>query len=401
MDILLLGNGFDLYHFLPTRYKDFLLLTDVITKHNHSEIETLGKIINDSALERDDFLDAVYNKYKTVYDLIKLTEEDYAVLNKMKENCWFRYFLSCFNKDIGWIDFEKEIAMVISVFKKFIKPNDSNFKIIESDYDKSDYYIFSYFDFFHRYHKVNNDNGIWSMVASPYYEILEEYRVEKPFGSNVFIVDYGKIIDGLYIKLTELAEAIKVYIKVFVDETIPELLNSNVVYKSDLFRENDVVSFNYSNTYELLYGGKVQHIHGKVNDDIVLGVNSDNDDEIGYGYEEAVDTLFVKFKKYYQRVVKKTEEPYIALKRKIEDNKQIFRKTSSFEYDLYAFGHSLDKTDEDVIKYMFSIADKIKIYYHSNRDFDDKVLNLISIYGREEFDDIRYSKNMEFIEIGD
>ena len=66
---------------------------------------------------------------------------------------------------------------------------------------------------------------------------------------------------------------------------------------------NKVFSFNYTNTIETLYASeeKVYHIHGNINDNIVLGVNPDKHDEI-----ENIDTLFIQFKKYFQRVFYKT-----------------------------------------------------------------------------------------------
>ena len=44
--------------------------------------------------------------------------------DKTKDNIWFEYFIKSFNKNVGWIDFEKEVAYVISCFDSFFRNAD-------------------------------------------------------------------------------------------------------------------------------------------------------------------------------------------------------------------------------------------------------------------------------------
>lgn len=120
-----------------------------------------------------------------------------------------------------------------------------------------------------------------------------------------------------------------------------------------------VVTFNYTNTYERLYGteSRIFHIHGCVNDSIILGINPDEHDELA-----DLDTTFVQFKKYYQRVYLQTDVEYIKFKTGMRNNAKY-----NPDRDLVIIGHSLDITDKDVIVDMFQLATTIKIYCHNHR----------------------------------
>ena len=62
------------------------------------------------------------------------------------------------------------------------------------------------------------------------------------------------------------------------------------------------------------------------------------------------------------------------------------------EYKLHIYGHSLDETDEDILRYIIGKTDEqgrlnlnskqIVIYYYDASDYEQKVVNLIKLYGR-------------------
>lgn len=62
------------------------------------------------------------------------------------------------------------------------------------------------------------------------------------------------------------------------------------------------------------------------------------------------------------------------------------------EYKLHIYGHSLDETDEDILRYLIGKTDEqgrlnlnskqIVIYYYDASDYEQKVVNLIKLYGR-------------------
>ena len=70
-------------------------------------------------------------------------------------------------------------------------------------------------------------------------------------------------------------------------------------------------------------------------------------------------------------------------------------------YTLYVIGHSLDKTDQDVIKELFEVSRKIIIFYHNEAIVGTYIKNLIEIYGKNDFDELRVSKMLEFLPQGE
>ena len=117
-----------------------------------------------------------------------------------------------------------------------------------------------------------------------------------------------------------------------------------------------------------------------------MGINSNEKDEVG-----TINTDFLCFKKYYQRVFYKTDIEYLmALK-----YNDLFDSRNT--NNLIVFGHSLDSTDRDIIVDLFSFSNKIKIYCYNKKAMSDNIKNLVNIYGREGFDILRSEKEMTFI----
>ena len=143
MKILLLGNGFDLYHKLPTKYENFLHTTEFLKNNYDSSCDTIGKVFGDARLQENDrFIKDSYERYKTEYDKIQLepTKID-KLVDMAKRNMWFSYLLQSFNKDLGWIDFEREIATVIEQLGIFINSGMTIFQVNTPTYDLKHQYI--------------------------------------------------------------------------------------------------------------------------------------------------------------------------------------------------------------------------------------------------------------------
>ena len=116
MNILVIGNGFDLAHDLPTRYQDFL-----------GFVERFLNIINTPQILQQGGLN---NAEKSVYEYInhlifseqKLCKE---LEQLVKDNIWIEYFLQnpMYQKE-NWIDFESEISKVIQSLDQDMFPKD-------------------------------------------------------------------------------------------------------------------------------------------------------------------------------------------------------------------------------------------------------------------------------------
>ena len=394
MKILLLGNGFDLYHKFPTRYDNFLHTVDFLQQcFDEEKTRTIGDVFGDVRLkETDSFIPTCYEAYKDVYDIMEIdTLKVKRLLSFAQHNMWFNYFLLSYNKELGWIDFEKEITKVLHAFNNFFLKCDKGSVFIAPD-DAIDKYIINCFDFFYGEKPIVTDNpGLYPTIKRTL--IFDKYILEQPFGSKIFIIDKNKIINELYKALLELAEMLKLYLDVFVNTPIEKLLENGFISQTPIFDNMDrVITFNYTNTYEKIYTTqKIHHIHGNLIDRIIIGVNPDASDEPNI--DKYVDTAFLQFKKYYQRVLNGSDLGYLKLIKRLNENKTSLMHQLT---ELYVAGHSLNVTDKDIIKEVFSLVDKIMIVCHSTTAIADSINNLVGIYGKSNFDELRARTDLEF-----
>lgn len=380
MEILLLGNGFDLNYHLPTKYNNFLHTVEYLTNINLISPKTAGEVFSDARLtEKDPFIAKCYDVNKGAFDAVTLNNEQILKLTKLaNDNMWFKYLLSSYNTDVGWIDFEREIKNVLFQFKTVleIKKPCPYFSLMNNQVLVHMLKSFPVF--------AKNDEG------SAIYSLKREYLLEEPFGSKNFKVNVDKIVETLFEDLRNLAEMLKIYLSEFVEKAVCNIPNNDLNEWVKGYSPKYIISFNYTDTYEKLFSNEsVIHIHGTNDAQIVLGINPDNDDE-----ETSVDTTFLQFKKYYQRVFYQTDSSYLAtlesLEQDVEEKEEIF---------LTVIGHSLDETDKDIIKELFRRATYINVLYYNSFDLSKHMKNLVSIYGKRGFDELRYKKELTFTQL--
>ena len=388
--ILLIGNGFDLAHGLPTSYSYFLDFCDKVEKiftfqHRLTEMVYKRKFLDDWNIDKSikNKLLEWYKKSPTNHDELLIELND-----NIRDNIWINYFLEK-RKQLGqnWIDFESEISTVIQVFecvrehverRKLMVNTGIEYKTAELARDFVDFAI-----------KSDKEN-LQSM-----YSILTEGLID----SN-FITYLDAFIEKMNINLDKLIRALEIYISEFINKIEVSQKNDDI---KDI-NPDCVLSFNYSNTYERIYGqsNKIEYdyIHGKA--DITNNVNTCN---LVLGIDEYLEECdrdnkleFLPFKKFYQRIFKSTDSSYMEWVDEIRQN-------SEYPYELYIFGHSLDKTDKDVLELLICNDNvQTKIYYHRKSNDDKKELgklirNLVRVIGAKEL--IRRTggshKTIEFI----
>ena len=131
MNVLLLGNGFDLYYDLPTKYVNFLNTAEYLINNTLIDINNVGQIFSNKKLQEvDSFIEQCYTTHKNVFDKTKLEMSSITEMtNLLQENMWFLYLSSTYNKDVGWIDFEKEIAFVLNSFQNILSACDNRLRV--------------------------------------------------------------------------------------------------------------------------------------------------------------------------------------------------------------------------------------------------------------------------------
>lgn len=382
MNILVIGNGFDLAHDLPTKYTDFLKFTKVIMEvfdkfnSENSEIDwgeinsLIKKQINQ---ERGNVRNSLYSKEAMWKDLIW-------------NNFWIDYFQqnSMYQKE-NWIDFESEISKVIRSLDADMRSSISGYLNLEDKIQRirNRFLYKRYLDWF----------GI------------KTYRQLR----DKLLDDLNKLIRALEIYLCEYVEKIDIASKLTVIEN---------------FKVDRVISFNYTNTFSRLYNaeGKIgadqfDYLHGKADihntieaNNMVLGI-----DEYLPKKRRNKDVEFIAFKKFYQRIYKGTGCRYkdwineiekennlymqkirdceMFLKNKYRLTSEIADKKVELEnlkgnpprHNLYIFGHSLDITDKDILGDLI-LNDNVytTIFYQNKKELGRKIANLVQVIHQDE-----------------
>jgi hypothetical protein len=386
MEILVLGNGFDLAHGLPTRYSDFLefirVIREVIAKGNDKV--NWGKL--------DKWIHILIQTNLSA-GLIISPESKQFWLDLVGNNIWVEYFNKnqTFIKE-GWIDFESEIASVI--------------KSLDEDLSEPD----------GKRLPLNSNMG---NLSNPFLaEYYGDYTYTAQFADGVDrSITFKDIRDRLFNDLNKLIRTLEYYLIEYVGKTDINVVSLDI----QGINPDKILSFNYTDTYQKLYGkSKIEYdfIHGKADQ-----YHSAEDNRLVLGIDEYLpedkrnhEVDFIAFKKFYQRIHKETGCLYKDWVSKIHGEYVDFlyslrnavgRLTDfiddvtpfSFKHkdaldilnnktenhNLYIFGHSLDITDKDVLSSLI-LNDNVQttIFYLNREIYGQQIANLVKVIGQEE-----------------
>lgn len=319
-NILVLGNGFDLYHGLNTRYSDFMKKANSFIQRNSSDLEK-------------------------------------KIIESAKSNAIFQYLKNCDSLGDGWIDFEKEIQVIVNSLSKAIRLFEQSAASSLTLTADNPYCLskkeHSALRFFSKYFIVEYTHKQPTITAKePYYgyqgirkqKIIDELRSEL----DNLIGTLGTYLDHEYQRISSAPKS-------------PQIASVNPDY---------VINFNYTKTYQH-YGiqdSDVFFIHGSLDsspNNMVLGISDASEQE------DNID--FVYFKKYFQRIQKRTGL--------LDENK--FRSGNT-PATTYFFGHSLSSHDGEIIRKIQSLSDQMIIFYLNQRDYESKIVNLIDVFGKSK-----------------
>ncbi len=408
--ILVLGNGFDIAHGLPTSYIDFirfeLTIQEILNCHSDSSIDVI--------LENSNVCNGVKKVIKGYTTNVSKTRTQIGNLYMQRDmwkellvnNYWLRHFENCKTIGEGWIDFESEMEEVLCKIDTIAKSNE--------------------------YDKVINpailiEGDLEDVVL--YMNSLKEHVVIK------------RILEILKLDLDKVRRALEIYLSDYV-ESIPI---TNKVGIFDYVKPTKVISFNYTKTYEKTYGQDLDdvdytYIHGTADsrrdascNDMVLGV-----DEYLADQERNTNLLCVDFKKYYQRLAYRcSRNAEIWANSLLIDDEAvdaarefIFNDSINLEMidhhgavgvneykDLYLnrqrkfdeetgkneiiiFGHSLGVSDKDILRMLVLHSNvHTTIYYHSIDAYRSMIKNMIKVIGYDEIITRTGNKNIEFMPI--
>ncbi len=398
MNILVIGNGFDLAHGLPTKYENFL-------KFINTYRENRDILKNEQSIKEK--LENYDGENKNYLIFLKNLSEKKAVFSELdkliKNNIWIEYFLSVYRdrkkagKD-GWIDFERGISEVIQSLD-----NDMHGLSGEGSID-DDISLLSNNFFDKKYFEYSSVNQ--SFVA------LTEGEVQT--------ISFREIRNVLLNDLNKLIRALEIYLTAYVNEV---QCNEELSIIKNIFEKRDeqgkkivintkILSFNYTTTFNRIYKQNfdIDYIHGeaKINNTIetnnmVLGI-----DEYLPKKRKNKETEFIAFKKFYQRIHKGTgckykewidiiKEEFADYQVELEKSKKEknvmnlkaainkLKKQYLSQHHVYIFGHSLDVTDKDILRDLI-LNDNVytTIYYHNKDAMGQQIANLVKVIGQDE-----------------
>jgi len=389
--VLILGNGFDLAHGLPTKYIHFLtfcIRVDLLWSYDvgksnkaYSKIEFKERWIDKWDME-DSIKDYIVNAYENrkfdglpSQETAKIEDEVLVELYKLiHNNIWFRYFNDIYNKKRikgeNWIDFETEIRYVIQKIDETTDDLSADLaEIFQKMQGEEDVKINSFIGFC--VHRIGKKS-------------LKECDTNIRELRRITFEDLEKIIRALEIYLGKFVDEIQ------VDNLVPEIINLKPDY---------VINFNYTNTYERLYdNATVFHIHGNCDvnrpaeeNNMVLGI-----DEYWDKDERDLHTNFTIFKKFAQRIQKHTGiENYKYLKeinKYYEKNKERWSGNVDMNTThpngvsyVYIFGHSLDVTDKDILSgFVGSESTSVTVYCYDKGTEGELIANTIKLISEEQ-----------------
>lgn len=408
MNILVIGNGFDLAHELPTKYSDFLAFCEsvkiIYESRNDYTVESfkrkyLSKLNLDQIAKDALIRDFQRRKQKVV--IRKLCS--YKVYECISNNVWVEYFINIYRERIkngknGWIDFEREISQIIQSLDADMKSPISQHFTLED-----------------KIQRIINE-----FLKQQYIDWFEKRT-------------YKELRDALLNDLNRLIRALEIYLTQYVEKIDCKLISPDIqrILPKEYIKiggtplyDTYILSFNYTNTYQRIYIDKItgykhfekyiDYIHGKA--DISNTIESNN---MVLGIDEYLpkkrrnkETDFIAFKKFYQRIHKQTGCEYREwINTIIQENKtykEKFRlnqldyeknrgmgnegyqtrmnlKENPPKHNLYFFGHSLDITDKDILRDLILTENMHTTIFYVNKDvMGQQIANLVKVIGQDE-----------------
>jgi len=282
-------------------------------------------------------------------------------------NIWISHFNNLLNKhknrlileDEKWVDFEDEIFQVVKRLNAAIsyakeKGNKRNENL------SSEYSFISNF---------TRDHNCISGISSRFVDV------------NVL----SNLNKRLLIDLQRLTRCLELYLVHHIERTV---ISKRLDDIPTTFEFDGVLSFNYTDIFTKFYKVKgfpeteenIVYIHGKAQIDeektnMVLGIDEYFDDN-----KKDSDIECIEYKKYFQRIHKKTGNQY---KQWIEN--MIEPPPYYADHNVFILGHSLGFSDREVLKEFFEGKHTtITIFYHNNNAFKNYIANLVRIIGQEE-----------------
>lgn len=364
-DLLIVGNGFDLYHGLPTRYTDFLkfisywsIFWDNYNGEAKAQVCTPFRV---KLSEQNEIIEESMRDFASHQGYYKY--EHLEFINSHIDNLWIQYFLKKQLSSVNWIDFEGEIYNVLKLveeyYSEFIpemrKRNDAPIKYIPGDMST----VINIF-------KKNCPEEYIDFTRG----IISRRDTEKDKLKN----NKEMLLSTMKRELDDLIKCLDYYLLDFVSNIKVEQYSEQIKELSYI----NLLNFNYTYTYASVYGKNSLREHHRIHGDCL-----EEDMVLGIPDESFPSTLdYIYFQKYFQRIQKRTGNYY---KSWITEPNAREKSLEDVPINVFIMGHSLADSDKGILKEIFmnDFVCKITIFYHSQLAYEQQVINLVSMFGKD------------------
>lgn len=393
--VLIIGNGFDLYHGLPTKYSQFIgVLINIEALNIENELEITFEDLFKN-IEGKSEMKIRFDTEKFIFDKEKVIE----IKHSLQNNSWYNSFKEKLSFE-NWIDVENEIKFTLTLINSLLNNINAllkeNKKVTQLTINDNNRGVKTKIELNQkelRYCNVfylTNPNDDW-VFDSKNFECKDD---------NLIKFMTGDYYENLFVELQTFTKIFNSYLESFVSlfyQKIDSKYSSSLeVLKGNV---NSFYTFNYTPTLEKLYNlntEKINYIHGKhnlENNNIVLGI-----DEVE---EEFISDKIFMFTKYYQKLFNNTDYEFLT---------DIYEKSLGGKYqgqdrDFIIFGHSLADNDQNYIVDLFELGklrnNTITVLYYNQNDKAQKLKNLLKIVGRKDIEYLMKKKRLVFMKIND
>jgi hypothetical protein len=373
--LVIIGNGFDLAHGLPTSYRDFIDDLWVKISKNPQDYSDLVLIngnynfLKDENINNFDDFKNILNSFGerriVEFERIGWDSTGYYFMKTNQSKEYLFQFENLFFKKIcnqykinNWVDIENEYYELLKECLKsddneYIKELNDQFEIIKKRLSK---YLFE---------EVESKYDFSSLEMNPIYEIFNSNQYDNKL-LNRFWHEFSKKDQDDYISL--IAEENSKFKGLRVEN-----------YMQKMVVDNYFLSFNYTSTiseyvnqlkYSLI---QLNEIHGRL-------MNVMN--KINFGFGDEMD-------KHYQDIEEKNDNVYLKNIKSFQ-----YLNTSNYKYFLdlidsgvfqvYIMGHSCGLSDRTLLNTIFEHHNcrSIKVFYHQKDDGTDNYTEIVQNISR-------------------
>ena len=377
--IIIIGNGFDLAHGLPTSYKIFIKwyidkrVNNLSTCHSNVNSDELCKF----RISEHTWHSYIFSNYGPLWNEI-LRESLFKTIKGHPE--YFQYnqsrFLEAITKCIeknNWVDIEKEY-----------------YNLLSKDFESSDNESIE---------QLNREleclkNNLIAYLNEVEKRLINEYIIDNNIKEKIFEPINPRDIS---IEAKEKFEFFKNN-RLAHDSHYKSLLNKYDTYKllKDIDQRNSkelylpdsilLLNFNYTKTADLYLPNedifKVNHIHGKLS----------NPKSIIFGYGDELDDN-------YKKLLKDNNNEYLKNIKSINylnytNYREMLSYIESAPYQIYIMGHSCGLSDKTLLNTLFEHENcvSIKPFYYINEEGRDNYTDIVQNISRN-FTDMKLMRD--------